>query len=80
VRWRSDGRELFYLTRGGDLMAAGVTVVGDTLEVGPAHRLFGGIVNGEAAQGYVYDVALDGTSTRFIVAEGIERGTPRRSP
>ena len=73
VRWRSDGRELFYLTRGGDLMAAEVTVVGDTLEVGPAQRLFGGIANSEAAQGYVYDVALEGTSTRFIVAEGIER-------
>ena len=73
VRWRSDGRELFYVTRGGDLMAAEVTARGDTLVVGRVQRLFGGILSVDAAQGYLYDVVLEATSTRFIVAEGVER-------
>jgi WD40-like Beta Propeller Repeat len=73
VRWRSDGRELFYVTRGGDLMAAEVIARGDTLDVGRVQRLFGGILAVDAAQGYSYDVVLEGTSIRFIVAEGVER-------
>ena len=32
VRWRSDGRELFYLTRSGELMAAEITVRADALD------------------------------------------------
>ena len=71
VRWRSDGRELYYLTRSGDLMAVEITVRGDTLDVGRTQRLFGGAQSAYGAQGYMYDVALDGT--RFIVAEGVER-------
>jgi hypothetical protein len=73
VRWRSDGRELFYVARGGDLMAAEVTARGDTLEVERGKRLFGGILSVDAAQGYLYDVVLDGTSTKFVVAQGMEK-------
>ena len=70
VRWRSDGRELFYVTRTGDLFAAEITVRGDTIDIGRTQRLFG-VQNVDPTQGYTYDVSLDGT--RFIVAEGVER-------
>jgi serine/threonine protein kinase len=71
VRWRSDGRELFYVTPTGDLMAAEIAIRGKTLEVGRIQRLFGGVIAGGAPRGYLYDVSLDGQS--FIVAQqGIE--------
>jgi hypothetical protein len=35
--------------------------------------LFGGILSVDAAQGYCYDVVLEGTTTKFIVAQGVER-------
>jgi hypothetical protein len=70
VRWRSDGRELFYLTRTGDLMAAEIAVRGETLDVGRIQKLFGGVIG---AGGHLYDVSLDGA--RFIVAQAIESNT-----
>ena len=44
VRWRSDGRELFYLTREGVLMAAEIAARGETLEVGRIQKLFGSVI------------------------------------
>jgi Tol biopolymer transport system component len=64
VRWRSDGRELFYVTRDGDLMAAEISARGEMLTVGRIQKLFGGVI---ATGGYLYDVSLDGQ--RFIVAQ-----------
>ena len=76
VRWRSDGRELFYVTRDGVLMAAEIAARGQTLEVGRIQKLFGSIIT---AVGYLYDVSLDGS--RFIVAqEGAETGGTARPP
>ena len=73
VRWRSDGRELFYVTRDGVLMAAEIAARGQTLEVGRIQKLFGTIAT---AVGYLYDVSLDGS--RFIVAqEGAEAAGAR---
>ena len=40
VRWRSDGRELFYLSRGSDVMAVDIAAAGDELDVGVPRRLF----------------------------------------
>ena len=72
VRWRNDGRELFYVTRDGVLMAAEIAPRAQTLEVGRIQKLFGSIIT---AVGYLYDVSLDGS--RFIVAqEGAERAAP----
>jgi hypothetical protein len=73
VRWRGDGRELYYVTRGGDLMAAEITVHGDTLDVGRTQRLFGGVPSVDDLLGYIYDVSRDGT--KFIVAENEQRRT-----
>ena len=44
VRWRSDGRELFYVTRDGVLMAAEIAARGQTLEVGRIQKLFGSVI------------------------------------
>ena len=76
VRWRSDGRELYYLTRGGDLVAAEITVRGDTLDVGRIQRLFS-VQSVDPAQGYIYDVSNDGT--KFIVAEAERRNAAAQS-
>ena len=76
VRWRSDSRELFYVTREGVLMAAEIAARGQTLEVGRIQKLFGSVIT---TVGYLYDVSLDGS--RFIVAqEGAETGGAARPP
>jgi Tol biopolymer transport system component len=64
VRWRGDGRELFYVARSGDLMAAEIAVRAQMLEVGRTQTLFG---NAASAVGYLYDVSTDGS--KFIVAQ-----------
>ncbi|MEQ1908956.1 MAG: hypothetical protein ABMA15_09035, partial [Vicinamibacterales bacterium] len=66
-RWRSDGRELFYLAPSGAMMAVSVTVTGSTLEPGAPvalfpTRIYGGGV--DTQQGRQYDVASDG---RFLI-------------
>jgi hypothetical protein len=65
--WRSDGKELFYLNPAGEMMAAPITVTGDTLEAGDPvvlfpTRIYGGGV--WAQQGRQYDVSPDG---RFLI-------------
>ncbi len=39
-RWRRDGKELFYLTPNGQLMAADINWSGTTLEIAVVHSLF----------------------------------------
>jgi Tol biopolymer transport system component len=56
-RWRKDGKEIFYLTPGGRLMATEVRVTGETVEIGVTRTLFGGI---PTANGYGYDISTDG--------------------
>jgi len=76
VRWRSDGRELFYVTRDGVLMAAEIAAREQTLEVGRIQKLFGSVIT---TVGYLYDVSADGS--RFIVAqEGAETAGATRPP
>jgi tricorn protease-like protein len=41
-RWRADGKEIFYLSPEGNLMATEVRISGETVEVGATHALFGG--------------------------------------
>jgi serine/threonine protein kinase/Tol biopolymer transport system component len=66
-RWRPDGKELYYLSPAGAMMAAPIAVTGSTLDPGaPAvlfpTRIYGGGV--DTAQGWQYDVAPDG---RFLI-------------
>ena len=55
-RWRRDGKELFYVTRDGQLMSAPVTVRENIIEVGRVQKLFGGIVT---SRGLLWDASLD---------------------
>ena len=73
-RWRSDGRELFFV-QGNTLVAASVTLA-PTFSVGSAKRLFqaedafarrGSSTMGRA---YSYDVSADGQ--RFVLVEPLE--------
>ena len=66
-RWRSDGKELYYIGPAGQMMAAPITVTGATLAPGAPVKLFdtrvygGGVDNRLGAQ---YDVTRDG---RFLI-------------
>jgi dipeptidyl aminopeptidase/acylaminoacyl peptidase len=66
-RWRPDGKELYYLSPAGAMMAAPIAVTGSTPDPGaPAvlfpTRIVGGGV--DTLQGWQYDVAPDG---RFLI-------------
>jgi Tol biopolymer transport system component len=65
--WRSDGKELYYLNPDGAMMAASITVTGDSLEPGAPVMLFPTRIFGGGADiqlGRQYDVAADG---RFLI-------------
>jgi dipeptidyl aminopeptidase/acylaminoacyl peptidase len=78
VRWRRDGRELYYVTPDGRLMAVAINVSGDgsTLDVGAAVPLFptvlatGAQVTGVKPQ---YAVGADG---HFLMNNRISGATP----
>jgi eukaryotic-like serine/threonine-protein kinase len=67
VRWRSDGRELYYLALDGTIMAVAIRA-GETFDFDAPIALFntGVVVPGFVNQTY-YDVAPDGQ--RFVVAQ-----------
>jgi Tol biopolymer transport system component len=74
--WRADGRELYFLSPEGALMAAGVEVEGASLRPGTPVKLFDTRILGggkDNATGRQYDVAADG---RFLVNEMPEGETP----
>jgi Tol biopolymer transport system component len=64
ARWGKDGKEIFYATRDGQLMAAEIIPSNGRLEVGKVQKLFDGIVMG---RGYTYDVSAD--SQKFLVVD-----------
>ena len=61
-RWRRDGKEIFYLDPGNQMMAAEVEVRGNSFEVRKAQPLFRAAV---AAFFSPYDVTPDGK--RFVI-------------
>ncbi len=63
-RWRKDGKEIFYNTPDGALMAAQVSVQNGALNVGKVEKLFDGIVT---YFGTLYDVSADGQ--KFLVVD-----------
>jgi len=65
VRWRSDGREVFYVGPDGTFMAAEVTTRGNTIDVGAVRPLFR-FGSAPVGPGFQYDVSSDGQ--RFLVA------------
>jgi eukaryotic-like serine/threonine-protein kinase len=69
-RWRRDGKELFYLGPGGQLMAVDVTTVGSFKVSSSPRRLFGAPIFGGPLIMNSWDVAGDGK--RFIVRTNVE--------
>jgi eukaryotic-like serine/threonine-protein kinase len=67
-RWRSDGKEIFYLTAEGKLMATQVDGSGDTFKVGATQELF---ELGPYNDGFDYDVTADGQ--RFLIVKQAEQ-------
>jgi Tol biopolymer transport system component/predicted Ser/Thr protein kinase len=70
-RWRADGREIFYSTTDGMLMAVGVSFKGADIEIGPARPL--GIRLGFITS-YLYDVSADGQ--RILAAVPVQEKSP----
>ena len=67
-RWRSDGREIFYVGSNGSLMAAEVSARGASLKVGVVRSLGIPVITGRV---YLYDVSSDGQ--QFLVAAASEQ-------
>jgi hypothetical protein len=72
-RWRRDGKELFFVTLEGILMAVPVKQGGDGLEVGEPKPLFRMPLRLPPNQ-YTYDVAADGQ--RFLTMAPTEQARP----
>ena len=70
ARWRSDGKELFYIAPDGWLMAAEIGVKGGEMLIGAPRRLFGPL----PTVGYQYDVSPDGQ--RFLAVLPNEQAAP----
>jgi serine/threonine protein kinase len=71
-RWRGDGKEIFWLSPNGEVMAAPVDVSGAAMSIGPAHALFR-----FATQSVLllpYDVNPDGS--RFLVNTFADQDQP----
>lgn len=71
-RFRSDGNELFYVSRDGKLMAVSVNGQGQEFVVNTERALF--TMHGPASGRYPYDVSLDGQ--RFLVNTVVEAAIP----
>jgi dipeptidyl aminopeptidase/acylaminoacyl peptidase len=75
VRWRPDGKELFYISPGGDLMAAEVNASGSALEISSPKTLFRTQILGGLGAGAIgawrYAVSKDGQ--RFLINTAMEQ-------
>ncbi len=76
-RWRQDGKELFFVTDGGDVMAVDVTDT-PSLKVGIPKRLFNAPISNINPNYYTWDAAPDGK--RFLVESSAGRETAAPSP
>ena len=64
ARWRGDGKELFYLSPDGKMMAVGVRTSAASVEVDPPRELFNASLTGLY---FSYDITSDGR--RFLLVE-----------
>jgi Tol biopolymer transport system component len=79
VRWRRDGRELFYVNRAGQLMGVDVGVRNGSFDVGQVKRLLGDIrLSVPGGRAPTYDVSTDGQ--KFIVPLGIDTSSGQSVP
>ena len=77
-RWRSDGRELYFLAPNDDLMAVDVDTAGDVFTSGTPRRLFGLSPRppDEAIPDSRYDVAADGQRFLLNVPATVSSSSP----
>jgi Tol biopolymer transport system component len=68
--WRGDGKELFYVTPEGELMAVAVSESSGRLEVSLPKRLFGGVLSEPTHN--LYAATRDGQ--RFLVVTPVQGG------
>jgi serine/threonine protein kinase len=77
-RWRGDGKELYYATAEGKMMAVAVKSTADSFEYETPKALFESRAlagaSGSGPQGYLYDVTRDGH--RFLVIQHGDSGEP----
>jgi len=71
-RWRGNGKEIFYVNRQQQIVAAEVTAVADAFQVGERRPLF---TIQRSGVRYSYDVSPDGQ--RFLVNTRIDNQTPQ---
>src|SRR5262249_29206426 len=72
-RWRPDGKELYFVSPDGKLMAASVTTSGATFTVGTPVALFPVMLPpGLGANRHQYAVSRDG---RFLINEPVDKST-----
>jgi Tol biopolymer transport system component len=71
-RWRRDGRELFFLSTDGQLMAVDVSATGTAMRLGETRTLFA--VHPPTQAGFLYDVTPDGQ--RFLVITDVAPQPP----
>ncbi len=75
-RWRSDGKELFYVTADSHMMAAEVDLKGSAPEIAKAATLFEGILTFSGSTPANYDVSADGQRFLAALAPEGETGAP----
>jgi Tol biopolymer transport system component len=73
-QWRGDGKELFYMTGDGQLMAVGVRVTGSMLETTTPKKLFATRVRTGTPGTARYAVSADGN--RFLVSGPVQDSRP----
>jgi Tol biopolymer transport system component len=79
VRWRRDGRELFYMNRASQLMGVEVSVRNCSFNIGQVKRLLGNIrLAGGGTRPVAYDVSTDGQ--KFIVPLVIDTSSGQPVP
>jgi hypothetical protein len=75
-RWRRDGKELFFISGAGELMAAAIEAQGDQLEIRDVKPLFRvNLFTGPRLGAHGYDVSPDGK--RFLANSAGEAGGAR---
>ena len=73
--WRGDGRELFYVTNEGRLMAVEVIARNGTLETGHVQNLFSGLIT-NLDRNMTYGISADGQKVLVVVDEGARSSFP----
>ena len=70
MRWRRDGKEIFYVGPDFRLMSVEIRIKDNSIEVGQVHPISIPVFT---AYGYMYDVSADGK--RFVVPLPIDLGS-----